>query len=918
MEREASKIYAKSLKYSNGKEVLLSEHTNDLLNSLESLKASITEKLYQLIKVGIYLHDLGKVLPYYQHSTAKNKEYFPFDLINIPHSFFSLLWIDKEKLKEHLRQIEGIEQKDIEDYKNFILSAVAYHHWRENFNDLIHFSNRDFERLSEKLNGNKGLLKSLTSNLLKDIDNINGFDKSLVGFDSEMLAGLTRGAPFSEYSIPPYQLYWLPKRVDLNDEKSIDWIKIAGFLIRCDHFASYCEDSGVDDKIEIEGNEFSAIKDKVKNRIKLVLEKSDKKYKEEEIWQFKNIEEYYDDNCILTAPTGYGKTEFSFLWSKGEKFFYTLPLRSAVNQIYDRAKEIFGAGDEDNEEENKKIGLLHSDADVHLIGDGAEKDNLKVYDLSRQLSYPVIVSTGDQFFPYALRPPSYEKIFATFSHSRLVIDEVQAYDPQAAAIIVKFIQDVVRMGGKFLLMTATLPDFIRDAIDDVLKKFIEKNQQTKPKEIDLYKGNEEMLNKTIKHKICTVFIDNTEKDFKIGLENLTPIIDTAKKNKRVLVILNTVKQAQDVYENLKKQLKLKGSEFENRIWLLHSRFTYSDRRKLEKETIEQEFNNPKTDENEKGKILVATQVIEASLDIDADVLFTEIAPLDALVQRMGRVLRRYRDNWKYEKEEPNVFVWIFNNGFESGYNRVYDKDLLGITKRILLLSEEDLNLADNKTIVDKIKPEDEQSNPAKKESKKKTKSKKQKISEETTTKMAPKNNCIDLSEYQKYKLVKALYNDSVLERDSNYKKRFFETLDLLEAGYMSDRKTDAEKMFREMNTVSIITGKKENSFFINNQLETDVNNFMNNHKVDEKRLYTFFKRDVLNKHQLNIPLNSKTIKIDHYNSLEYWIETKSFYTDWERKLKNWCRGIYFVEFGYDERTGINIIYDKQKDDTAFI
>jgi len=93
---------------------------------------------------------------------------------------------------------------------------------------------------------------------------------------------------------------------------------------------------------------------------------------------------------------------------------------------------------------------------------------MRIYEFARQLSYPAIVSTGDQFFPYALRPPSYEKIFAKFSYSRLIIDEVQAYDPKAAAIVVKFIEHVVQMGGKFLLMTATIPLFIQKRLKEEL------------------------------------------------------------------------------------------------------------------------------------------------------------------------------------------------------------------------------------------------------------------------------------------------------------------------------------------------------------------------------------------------------------------------------------------------------------------
>ncbi len=122
------------------------------------------------------------------------------------------------------------------------------------------------------------------------------------------------------------------------------------------------------------------------------------------IWQLDKINDYRDKHAILVAPTGYGKTEFAFLWGSGEKFFYTLPLRAAVNQIFERAKAIFG---------EQKVGLLHSDADVYLLGDGGEgQANLKAYDLARQLAYPALISTGDQFFPYALRPPGYEKIYA--------------------------------------------------------------------------------------------------------------------------------------------------------------------------------------------------------------------------------------------------------------------------------------------------------------------------------------------------------------------------------------------------------------------------------------------------------------------------------------------------------------------------
>lgn len=103
------------------------------------------------------------------------------------------------------------------------------------------------------------------------------------------------------------------------------------------------------------------------------------------------------------------------------------------------------------------------------------------------------------------------------------------------------------------------------------------------------------------------------------------------------MILNTIKLAKKVFERLKSKLKDQGDDC--KIFLLHSEFTFGDRRRKEAEILKH-FGNPKPKDEKEAKILVTTQVVEASLDIDADCLFTEICPLDALIQRMGRVIRR--------------------------------------------------------------------------------------------------------------------------------------------------------------------------------------------------------------------------------------------------------------------------------------
>ena len=146
-------------------------------------------------------------------------------------------------------------------------------------------------------------------------------------------------------------------------------------------------------------------------------------------------------------------------------------------------------------------------------------------------------------------------------------------------------------------------------------------------------------------------------------------------------MVNTVKRAQKLYEELKKRLK---NESENNLMLLHSGFILRDRSSKEKRLLDKD--NPF-----KG-IVVSTQVVEASLDIDFPVLFTEIAPADSLVQRMGRVERKIRGG-KLNLEKPNVL--IFWNDETSGVGSVYDRNLVTGTGKLLenysgkTVSEED-------------------------------------------------------------------------------------------------------------------------------------------------------------------------------------------------------------------------------------
>ncbi|HDP79041.1 MAG TPA: CRISPR-associated helicase Cas3' [Mesotoga infera] len=381
---------------------------------------------------------------------------------------------------------------------------------------------------------------------------------------------------------------------------------------------------------------------------------SEKEIDVSSLWQLEVLDSVLGKNVILIASTGMGKTELALLWNENEKLFYTLPLRTSVNAMFSRMVSVFG--------DDGRIGLLHSTASAYLLKEIEEREKqdaeiVGLMDRARQLSLPLSVSTADQLFTSTFKFPGYEKVYATLSYSNIVIDELQAYNPEIAAAILWGLKEVTELGSRFCLMTATLPGFYLD--------FAKKN----------------FPNVVIERRFLQVAKHRIEIVRENIVESCDSIIDSWREKGRVLVVVNTVKQAQKLYEELKKRL---NDESEDNLMLLHSGFILRDRSFKEDRLLH--------DDNPFKGIVVSTQVVEASLDIDFPVLFTEIAPADSLVQRMGRVERRIREG-KLNLEKPNVH--IFWSDETSGVGSVYERNLVSGTGELLekysgrLLSEED-------------------------------------------------------------------------------------------------------------------------------------------------------------------------------------------------------------------------------------
>ena len=347
--------------------------------------------------------------------------------------------------------------------------------------------------------------------------------------------------------------------------------------------------------------------------------------------------------AVLEDATGTGKTEAALLLAhrmmaagKARGLFFALPTMATSNAMFERmikiAPELF--------ESSPSVVLTHSRARLSeavrsLSGarhDGTpESDGAAWLTDSRRRSLLATVGVGtvDQAL-LGILPTRFStlRLFG-LGDKVLIIDEAHSYDPYMQRQLETLLRMQARLGGSAILMTATLPLTMRRAYVDAFQEGI------KTEAVDLSAMDYPALHfvgRRLSSRVVDPFAESVRNVAVVRLPGADDAMDllqeAAEKGAACVWVRNAVDDAIEAAEALKRR----GVNVD----LLHARFAMVDRLRHE-ESLLSRFG--KNGSGRAGRVLVATQVVEASLDLDFDVMVSDLAPIGSLIQRAGRLWR---------------------------------------------------------------------------------------------------------------------------------------------------------------------------------------------------------------------------------------------------------------------------------------
>lgn len=362
----------------------------------------------------------------------------------------------------------------------------------------------------------------------------------------------------------------------------------------------------------------------------------------------------HQGDVVVIAPTGSGKTEAGLVWALNtdlRKIILLMPTMVTSNSLYERLCYYFG---------ESSCGLSHSSAETYFAAKNEEESyEVSKFNLLNQKAFmpAVMVSTVDQILTCGFNTGLWSLKEYALLGSSVIFDEIQAYEHYTLGLITAAIKKIKSLGGKVMIMSATMPKFLREHFLNLL---------------DLPEALIAKERMGIKRNRW-IYLDSTVEDIR------KKVVEELKNKKKVAIIVNDIKTAKAEYTSYMDLMKTEDLQFE--VFCLHSEFAAIDRQEKERKLTNK--NRAVYD------LVIATQVIEVSLDVSFDVMFSECAPIDNLVQRAGRCNR-------YGELNDSCF-YVFNASDTSlryvykNQNEVMQRTIQAIKGRKGVLSEVEIS-----------------------------------------------------------------------------------------------------------------------------------------------------------------------------------------------------------------------------------
>jgi len=574
----------------------------------------------------IYMHDIGKINCNFQTRKMKNKKYKDIRDFDSKHSMLSACIYFDYYFKKIIEMKGEGGQSILLTFALLNSYLISKHHG--SLDDFTEFKNKFIDGFKEYIN-NIEIYKDYKSSLSINPSNINDYmeclEETVVSFENEEC--------------------W--KSIDVYIyTKLVFSLLVSGDFYSTSHFQSGkgTKNFGTIDNIEKFYNVFKnrdiyksteEYKEYLNGKIRNPFSKGDiNEIRTQLFIESEEVLMQHKDNNIfyLEAPTGSGKTNtsinlaFKLLKDNKElnKLFYVFPFNTLIEQTKKLLDNIF----EDNEDIKRQIAVINSVTPIHVDDIEEDNDQVKVKGIVKQidynkaildrqfLHYPIVLTSHVNFFNN-LFGNSREEVFPIthIANSVVILDEIQSYKNSIWKEIIIFLKNYCKLLNiKLIIMSATLPK---------LEKLLDSEDQF----VNLINNREKYFsNPLFKDRVSLNFSLLDEEDDIRGLL-VNKVVECSQcEGKNILIEFIKKKTALEFFKDLNKIEELKF--LRKKIMLITGDDNKIDRNKI--------INTVKT---EKNIILVATQVIEAGVDIDMDIGFKDISILDAEEQFLGRINR---------------------------------------------------------------------------------------------------------------------------------------------------------------------------------------------------------------------------------------------------------------------------------------